>query len=229
MDGEIKLIEGEEFYDRRTAKVVVAERLRDQILRGEIEPGTKLRQAEIAKRFGLSITPVREAITMLQAEGLVIVNPHRAAVVFRASVREVSEYYEIRENLESLAVAKAIPRMDAPRLEYLQQLIDKMRQADGKEWHDLNDEFHHSLYEPSDNKQLCDMIVNIRNSSSPYFHMFLERHSDRFSDHRADDEHQAILDACKEGDIETAKSQVAAHLLRSAQELVRLFEEFEST
>lgn len=119
-----------EMLDRDTTAKVVAERLRDEIQDGTLAPGTRLRQNEIARRFGVSTTPVREAFAQLQAEGLVRIDPHRGAVVFHPTVEDLVEFYEIREVLESLAVVRAIPRLRSDVVKELAALIDRMRRTD---------------------------------------------------------------------------------------------------
>src|SRR5918997_1170374 len=88
-----------------------------------LAPGTRLRQNDVAKRFGVSTTPVREAFAQLQAEGLVRIDPHRGAVVFHPSVDDVLEFYEIREALESLAVGHAIRKIDGDLAARLADMI----------------------------------------------------------------------------------------------------------
>src|SRR5215204_6555908 len=108
-----------------TAKVV-AGKLRDEIQEGVLGPGTRLRQNEIAARFGVSTTPVREAFAQLQAEGLVRIDPHRGAVVFHPTADDLVEFYEIREVLESFAVVRALPGLRPDVVKDLEALIDRM-------------------------------------------------------------------------------------------------------
>src|SRR5918996_6401711 len=112
---------------RSTTAETVAQMLRNEIQRGQLPPGTRLRQNEVAQRFGVSTTPVREALALLQAEGLVRIDPHRGALVFHPTVADLRESYEIRGALESLAVTKAIPRLTEDLVKDLQKLIDRMR------------------------------------------------------------------------------------------------------
>ena len=90
----------------RTVAGLVAERLRAQIVAGELPAGTKLRQVEIARRLDVSTTPVREALAALQREGLVRLHPQRGAVVFLPTVEDLREHYEIRAALEAVAAAR---------------------------------------------------------------------------------------------------------------------------
>src|SRR5690348_4351298 len=81
----------------------VATALREEITTGQLAAGTRLRQNEIAQRFGVSSTPVREAFGLLQSEGLVQIDPHRGVTVFLPSIQDLIEHYEIRIALEVLA------------------------------------------------------------------------------------------------------------------------------
>jgi DNA-binding GntR family transcriptional regulator len=208
-----------ETLERDTTAKAVAERLRDEIQEGSLAPGTRLRQNDVARRFGVSTTPVREAFAQLQAEGLVRVDPHRGAVVFRPTPEDLLEFYEIREVLESFAVVRAIPRLSPEVVRGLRGLIDRMRRTDdARKWLRLNDEFHLRLYECADMPRLAALIENLRDASTPYIHMFV---AGRPPSERADGEHQAILDACERGDVEAAQRAIRQHLSSAAQDLVR--------
>ena len=203
--------------ERDTTAKVVAGRLRDEIQGGTLSPGTRLRQNDVARRFGVSTTPVREAFAQLQAEGLVRIDPHRGAVVFHPSVEDLMEFYEIREVLEALAVAQAMPHLDDDAVRELNALIDKMRRTeDARRWMRLNDEFHLRLYERANRPRLSGMIENLRDASTPYIHMFV---AGRSPETRANEEHQEILDACVRGDRETAERAVREHLRSTSREL----------
>src|SRR3954470_6765926 len=113
----------------RTIAGQVAERLKAEILAGERPAGTKLRQVELAQNYGVSTTPVREALAALQREGLVQHHPQRGAVVFLPSVEDLRHHYEIRAALESLAAARAAERFQAPWAQPLTAMLDEMRTA----------------------------------------------------------------------------------------------------
>ena len=134
----------------RTIAGQVAERLKAEILAGEREPGSRLRQVEIAQRLGVSTTPVREALAMLQREGLVQLEAQRGAVVFLPSVRDLREHYEIRAALEALAAAKAAERFEPEWAAPLEAVLDEMRDGPPAERYiALNQHFHTTLYEHS--------------------------------------------------------------------------------
>ena len=207
----------QESIGRDTTAKVVAERLRDEIQRGTLTAGTRLRQNDVAQRFGVSTTPVREAFAQLQAEGLLRIDPHRGAVVFHPSVEDLLEFYEIREALESLAVTRAIPRMASDTARDLNALIERMRRTeDAGEWLSLNDRFHLHLYESSGRPRLVAMIDNLRDASAPYIHMFV---ASRPPSRRANDEHQEILDACARRDAAGARRAIRSHLRNASRDL----------
>lgn len=202
---------------RSTTAKAVAGKLRDEIQEGTLAPGTRLRQNEMAQRFGVSTTPVREAFAQLQAEGLVRIDPHRGAVVFHPTVEDLLEYYEIREVLEQLAVTHAIEGMTPQRAKGLEALIDRMRRTkDTRRWAQMNDEFHLKLYECANRPHLSTLIENLRDSSNPYIYMFV---ANRKPADQANGEHQDILDACVRGDAKAAQQAIRHHLRHASQEL----------
>jgi DNA-binding GntR family transcriptional regulator len=205
--------------ERDTTAKAVAERLRDEIQHGALAPGTRLRQNEVAGRFGVSTTPVREAFAQLQAEGLVRIDPHRGAVVFHPTTEDLLEFYEIREVLESLAVARAISRLRPDIVKELASLVDRMRRADdARRWLELNDEFHLRLYACAGRPRLSALIENLRDASTPYIYMYV---AGRHPSERANEEHQALLDACVRGDEEAARAAIREHLRSAARQLAR--------
>jgi DNA-binding GntR family transcriptional regulator len=107
----------------------VAAQLRELINSGEIPPGSRLRQTEVARRFGVSTTPVREAFVALAREGLVRQDTHRGVVVFVPSVEELEEIYEIRGVLEPLATRLAAGKLREAELAALDRIVAEMRTA----------------------------------------------------------------------------------------------------
>jgi DNA-binding GntR family transcriptional regulator len=202
---------------RDTTAKVVAGMLRDEIQDGGLAPGMRLRQNEVAKRFGVSTTPVREAFAQLQAEGLVRIDPHRGAVVFHPTADDLLEYYEIREVLESLAVTHAIDGLTPQIAKELNELIDRMRRTtDARRWLRMNDEFHLKLYACANRPHLSSLIDNLRDASTPYIYMFV---ASRKPADQANEEHQEILDACVRGDSKAARRAIRDHLRHTSGEL----------
>jgi DNA-binding GntR family transcriptional regulator len=195
----------------RTIAGQVAERLKAEILAGERPAGAKLRQVEIAQAYGVSTTPVREALAALQREGLVQHHPQRGAVVFLPSVEDLRHHYEIRAALEALAAAKAAERFQAPWAVTLEQMLGEMRTAPpAPRYLQLNQAFHTTLYEHSGRPQLVTMITALRDASSAYLHIY--RAQSDFPTARLDGEHREILEACVARDPQRAAAATRTHL-----------------
>jgi DNA-binding GntR family transcriptional regulator len=200
----------------RTVAGHVAERLRAEIVAGEREPGSKLPQVEIAQSYDVSTTPVREALAMLQREGLVRLHPQRGAVVFLPSVEDLREHYEIRAALEALAAAKAAEVFAAEWAPPLESMLDEMRTGPpAARYIALNQRFHTSLYERSGRRRLVEMIAGLRDASSAYLHIY--RAAADFPVERLDAEHREILSACLAREPERAAAATRMHLTNTVE------------
>jgi DNA-binding GntR family transcriptional regulator len=200
---------------RTTTTRELINRLRQEIYGGTYPPGARLRQGALATRFGVSTTPVREALSALQAEGLVSVDPHRGAVVVQPTPDDVRESFAIREVLETLALESAIPVITDAELDQLQSYIAEMQGVSTyDEWALLNETFHRELYEASRRRRLCDLIESLRVSSQHFIHLAL---SGRVPGPEVDAEHQAILDACRSRNIQAARAALHRHIEHTGQ------------
>ena len=207
----------------RTVAGAVAERLRGEIVAGGLQAGSRLRQVEIARRFGVSTTPVREALAALQREGLVRLHPQRGAVVFVPTVADLREHYEIRGALEALAAARAAERFESDWAEPLELLLDEM--AGGPpagRYLELNQRFHTGVYERSDRPRLVDMIAGLRDASSAYLNIY--RAAADFPVERLDAEHREILAACVARDPERAATAARRHLEHTVEHVASRLE-----
>jgi DNA-binding GntR family transcriptional regulator len=194
----------------------VAERLRAEIVAGERERGSRLRQVEIARRYGVSTTPVREALAMLQREGLVRLHPQRGAVVFLPSVEDLREHYEIRAALEALAAATTAAGFEPAWAPPLESLLDEMRTGPpAARYIALNQRFHTTLYEHGGRRRLVEMIAGLRDASSAYLHIY--RAAADFPVERLDGEHREILAACIARDPARAAEATRIHLTNTVE------------
>lgn len=194
--------------------------LRQEILSGELAPGTQLRQVEIAARLGVSTTPVREAFATLAQEGLVLKDSHRGVVVFEPSREELNEIYEIRLALEPLATSLACPRMAEVDLDELDAIIDRMRASkDRVEREQLNREFHAAIYARAHRTRLSAIIDQCRDTAAAYLR-FLARNSEG-TPYRtaADAEHSRIVEALRRRDGPAAAEAMRDHLAHSQQHI----------
>lgn len=203
--------------DRRSAPEQVTAALRSAIVAGVLRPGERLPQLELAGRLGVSRMPVREALNRLEAEGLVVIHPHRGAMVSALSVDELREIYDIRISLETMALRLSIPRMEREDLGELERLLlemDAVKQP--QDWLNLNREFHGRLYRPSARRRLCGLIDNLRAQSERYLRIFAG-HPDRTR--QAQKDHWDIYRACGRRQVERAVALLGAHLSRTVDAL----------
>jgi len=206
---------------RISAPDAVREELRRAITAGEFEPGTQLRQDELAERFGTSRIPVREALRQLEAEGYVTILPNRGAVVSELSVDEVIELLEIRIALECHALRLAIPSMVEMDLEEATDILNSYdAEQEPEKWAEMNWAFHKTLYAPCNSPRLLAMIDANYGHVSRFTKTLVSRATGK---ERPQREHLELLELCRRGDVERAVSLLHEHIkqtqktLRSAQ------------
>ena len=196
-----------------TTPDLIADTLRDEILRGDVPPGQALRQEELAERFGVSRLPVRDALLRLEARGLVHVYPNRGAFVISLSADEVREIYEMRILLEGDLIEHAVPRMTADDWRRIDAAkLDAERSADGPEWVEGDWKFHRALYEPAGRPRQLAMIEQLRGTVARYSIARTTLPS-RTPDWLAD--HDAIVEAARARSAVAAKRRLADHLRRA--------------
>lgn len=199
--------------DGRTLWEKVGEQLREDILSGDLAPGTVLSEVALAESFGISRGPIREALGRLATEGLVTIRPRRGAVVSELTQDEFIESYQVREALETLAIRLAVPRMGAPELERLHELHRQMIEyADRDEvnaFFDANSKFHDVFIESSGNRRLAEMHQRLLDQTGRYLAHSLAL---RGSLGKSVAEHEAILGAVEAGDVESAVRLMADHI-----------------
>jgi DNA-binding GntR family transcriptional regulator len=139
---------------------LVAALIRELVITGELGGGEQLRQRDLAHRFGVSQTPVREAMRRLQSEGLLACDTHRGFTVVAPDDGRIEENFQIRAALESLGASLAAPKIDAGGLVRLRDLNEKMRALgdDDPSYAELNREFHFTVYEYSGSPLLLSLM-----------------------------------------------------------------------
>jgi DNA-binding GntR family transcriptional regulator len=191
----------------------VHERLREQILSGELEPGAELAEVALSEKLGVSRGPIREALGRLASEGLVIVRPRRGAVVRSLSKEEFLELYQVREALEMMAVRLAVPRLRKEDFEELQRLNEAMAQHAERDEVDqffaANVAFHSRLLEASGNGKLQELYRQLVGQLGRYR---LRSLTLRGNLQRSVAEHAALLRAAKRGDAERAAHLMCEHI-----------------
>jgi len=212
----------------------VAGAIQAQVLSGTVPVGTRLRQEALAEQFGVSRTPVREALRKLQATGLVELLPNRGAVVRGPSAREIREAYEVRAELEGLAAALTAERIsdrDLLRLreaqalfrEAVATLIARRKPAPWKDesvWVRANDLFHQAILDASGNGRLGETIADLHRSFPRDLTWAALAQSSRLLEENVE-QHEAILEAIEQRDAVGARIRMIEHV-RRAGELVTL-------
>ncbi|MBS1881666.1 MAG: GntR family transcriptional regulator [Actinobacteria bacterium] len=209
-----------------TRNATVLNHLREEIYDGTLPPGTRLRQAHIAERFGVSTTPIREAFAALEREGLLQSTAHRGVVVFRPTAHDMREIYEVRIPLEVHATELAVPNLDRKALDKLAKLAADITKFNHKgdlgRSNELNDQFHASIYAAADRPRLADLIADLRSSSKAYTQLF-DTQSTRIEE--TEKEHGEILAACEAGSAKKAGKAVEKHLLHTLRVVAPALEE----
>ena len=195
----------------RTSHQFVKDRLRRAIVRGELSGGTRLIQNDIASEFGVSTTPVREALRDLATEGLIRLDAHRGAIVHEVDAEEFAEIYEMRLVLEPLAVRRAIARITDEALDRAEQIQDLADQeTDPGRWVEYNRSFHAVFVDAARSERLSAALKMLRDSSSLYVGYVVRTHPDMMA--KANLEHHAILDAFRRRDEAAAVDLAIQHL-----------------
>ena len=197
-------------HHKSTADFVTAA-IRQMILTGELKPGMRVDQNEMAKLLDISRHPVRQAIERLAERGFVQSRPHKSVIVSELSVRDMRQLYAARRVLEELAMRLAWPRYDDAFLAQAEALVEAMERARHVEDLDAymihNYDFHMGFYRPCENVHIIRVIESLFQLSERY-----QRTALMLGDHstlkpgdrsiRAQDEHRKILDAVKSGDLD---------------------------
>ncbi len=187
--------------------------LADDIVQGRLAPGATLEEIDIAGRFGVSRTPVREAIRELAASGLVEARPHRSAIVALPSLTRLRGMFEVMAELEALCAGfAAVHTTPAERgeLEALHEALGAIvRRGDPQRYHELNERFHGAIYDGSHNDYLAELAHATRRRLSP-FRRAQFRTLGRLSLSHA--EHERVVTAILRGDRPGAAEAMRAHI-----------------
>lgn len=193
----------------------VAAYLREAILSGDLRPGDRIRQAEVAERLGASRLPVREALRMLEAEGLTEHEAHKGARVPRLTQHEVEVIYEMRERLEPLAITESLGRLAEPDLERIEEVQRRIEQNDDVEkFLDLDREFHMLTYSGCHLDTLMSMVTRLWNATQHYRRAYVAL-GGRDRMWVVNVEHRLILDALARHDAVDAERYLGGHIRRT--------------
>ena len=192
---------------------VVFNTLRRAILRGELKPGERLMEIQLANKLGVSRTPIREAIRKLELEGLVLKVPRKGAEVAEITEKNLRDVLEVRCALEELAVQLACDRIDPERM---QQLLDAaahfrdiLGTADITELGEADEAFHDVIFQATDNRRLIQLLNNLREQMYRYRIEYLKK---KECYPQLLEEHAAIIQAIREHDKAKATEITVQHI-----------------
>lgn len=203
---------------------MVAEEIKEAIMKGVLQPGDKLVETSLTQSLGVSRTPLREAFRELAAEGYITVIPHKGAYVSALTEEEVLDIYAISSVLEGLATRLATQNLQAEEnREKLMTLFDELKTQNEKGNVDAywaaNRNFHHFIAEASENQRLLNLIENLRRQILKT-RVISMRYPGRVEDSMA--EHEEILAAILDGEGRKAEALVIEHLEKQRQFVLNL-------
>lgn len=192
---------------------VVFNTLRQAILKGELEPGERLMEIQLADRLGVSRTPIREAIRKLELEGLVLMIPRKGAEVAKISEKSLRDVLEVRRSLEELAIELACQRMTEEEIQELQEAQEAFRKAvasgDAMNIAETDEHYHDIIYDGTGNSRLVQILNNLREQMYRYR---LEYIKDADKRQILLVEHDHILKAVQGRHVAEAKAAIREHI-----------------
>lgn len=149
----------------QTLREKILETIREAILKGNLKPGEKVAEPELAERFGISRTPIREAFRQLESEGYLTVIPRKGAVVAALSEKDIQEFYAIKSILEGYAAELAAAKLTEKEIEKLEAINDRLKQlaeeGDVKTFYRVHNEFHEMFLKAAGNSKLYELIQQL--------------------------------------------------------------------
>jgi DNA-binding GntR family transcriptional regulator len=205
--------------DRRTLAEELRLQLADEIIGGVLEPGAALDEMNLARRFGVSRTPVREAIRQLAASGLVEARAHRGALVARPSADRLLGMFEAMAELEALCAGLSAERMIGAERRALESAHEELRAliqvGDPQSFHEANEAFHNAIYAGAHNDYLAEMTFTTRARVQP-FRRAQFRNLGRLA--KSHVEHDRVVVAVMRGDRNGAVNAMHAHITTVREE-----------
>jgi len=200
-------------FAHRTVAASAAAAIRLKIVEGLLRDGEPLRQDLLAAEFGISRTPVREALVQLEAEGLVRIEPHKGAVVASPSLDSIEETFELRALLEPMLLERSAPRLTGDDYQAIDAVLNEysteLRSQNVRRWGELNTRLHQMLYARAGRPQTQAIVDKLLLASDRYTRLQLLL-TDGLE--RAEREHAEIVTLCRGGQVGAAAAALKAHI-----------------
>lgn len=201
-----------------TIAETIAQQLAEQILSGQLNPGERIEEKRVTEQFGVSRTPVRDALRQLAATGLVAIKPHRGVTVVDLDVEQLTDMFEAQAEIEALCARLSAGRMTSIERRKLQLAANRSEPAlattDHQLYSDANEEFHHRIYAGAHNDTLEQLAINLWNRVAPFRRSTFFKLGNRME--RSFVEHEAIVAAILAGDEEAAQRAMHSHITNSS-------------
>lgn len=208
--------------DYKPLRDVIFDTLREAIIVGELKPGQRLMEVQLAEKMGVSRTPVREAIRKLELEGLVEMLPRKGAHVADLSVKDIMDVLEVRATLDGLATSLSATRITDDEKKELRHLLDQFinyvekENLQGSIKKDV--EFHDVIYRSSRNDKLIQISNNLREQIQRFRIVYIKDYS---SSRELIREHTEIYEAIIAGNPETAMEAARRHIKNQEETIIR--------
>jgi DNA-binding GntR family transcriptional regulator len=199
----------------------IANSLKEEILSGKYPPGIRIRQEDIAEQFGASRSPVREALRILEAEGLINLVAHTGAWISHLSLSECEEMYQLRERIEPLLLRLSIPHITDSLVQELQKLVLQMEATtDVETFLRLDRQFHLLSYSKAETVLVGEMVNRLWNTTQHYRRAYSQMMAST-SFKPAHYEHHLLLTSIIKGDLDDAERILFGHIRRTRLELAK--------
>ena len=209
---------GAEMNEYLPLRDVVFQTLRQAILRGELKPGERLMEVRLAKKLGVSRTPIREAIRKLELEGLVLMIPRRGAEVAEITEKSMRDVLEVRRALEVLAVSLSCDRISGEQIEALKEAAEEFDRSltldDVTRTAEADVHFHDIIYRSTDNQRLIQLLSNLGEQMYRYRVEYLKH---REFHPQISREHKELISYLEVGQKGQAEEKIAVHIDKQAQ------------
>lgn len=197
------------------------QRLRNAIIKQEFKPGAVISQVRLAKQLGVSRTPLREAMRLLERDGLLVSEHNRRVRIAEMSTADMEELYALRLSIEPVALRVSVPRLTSDDYGRLRQLLNEMevlmRKEDVDAWEKAHSEFHLLLVRHAGKRSL-KLISELSDHAERYRRLFISQGATRWS--AGAEDHRTILKHCEKGDAAAAAVSLAHHYARTSLSLL---------